>query len=78
MTFYIRPFEGLAQEHFQAPRTPDTVRRSIDGLLCIVAFTEGTEPDGWVDGMTEAQAREVVTGDEAKGTWYEQEQEQSE
>ncbi len=32
MTYYIRAFADLLPEHFQEPRRPETVRRSVDGM----------------------------------------------
>lgn len=70
MVYYIRPFEALSPEHFQQPRTPESVRRSLDGTLCVLAFDDGTQPDGWDDGMDETSFREHLNSPESEGVWY--------
>lgn len=70
MSYFIRTYADLSDEHFQAPRTRDSVRRSIDGTLCVVAFDDGTEPEGWDDGMSTAQMAEHLGSAEFVGVWW--------
>lgn len=70
LTYYIREFAALKPEHFQEPRRPETVRRSLDGLLCVVAFEPGTEPEGWNDGMEQNAINQLLTAPESESVWY--------
>lgn len=70
MIYFIRPFSALGDEHFQLPRTRDTVRRSLDGMLCIVAFDPGTEPDGWADGMDADTMRILLESEDQVDIWW--------
>lgn len=70
--YYIREFDSLLPEHFQEPRTPNTVRRSIDGSICLLAFYEGTQPDGWHDGMDNEVVKDLLNAPEAFGIWYDE------
>lgn len=72
MIYFIRLVAELLPEHFQAPRTSENVRRSLDGSLCIVAFDPGTEPFDWNDGMTQAAMVEHLNSPESQGVWYQQ------
>lgn len=69
MIYFIRTTADCLPEHFQAPRTPDTVRRSLDGTRCILAFDDGTAPHGWTDGMTLTTLLEVINAAESRGVW---------
>lgn len=69
MIYYIRTYAECLPEHFQPPRTPDTVRRSLDGTLCILAFDDGTAPHGWADGMTLTALLHVINAAESSGIW---------
>lgn len=71
MTYFIRPFAELLPEHFQEPRRPDTVRRSLDGVLCVVAFDKGTEPAGWDGGMEREQVSALLSAAESERVWWE-------
>lgn len=68
--YFIRATEELLKQHVAAPRTLDTIRRSLDGELCIVAYDEDQVPTGWVDGMSAEQCMEVVNAPDAMGTWW--------
>lgn len=70
MIYFIRTFADLSPEHFQAPRRADSVRRSIDGTLCVVAFDPGTAPLGWHDGMSQEEINAVLASSESLGIWY--------
>lgn len=70
MIYFIRPFDGLSPEHFQAPRTPESVRRSLDGTLCVLAFDDGTEPEVWEDGVSAEVIAAYLRAPEHSGVWY--------
>lgn len=70
MIYFIRTFSGLLLEHFQSPRRPDTVRRSLDGNLCILAFDEGTSPAGRSDGMSQEEIQLRLGSAESEGVWW--------
>lgn len=68
--YFIREKELLLDEHFVLPRTRDTVRCSIDGTLCVVAFRSDEVPDGWDDGMNGSDMSNYLNREEAAGVWY--------
>lgn len=70
MLYFIRTYDEMEEEHFQAPRTPSSVRRSLDGTLCVLAFDEGTEPTGWTDGVNADAMKEYLRAPEHNGVWH--------
>lgn len=69
-TYFIRPVKDVLPEHIQAPRRMETLRRSLDGQLCILVFDEGTEPIGWTDGMDDDSIKALLDAPSSDGIWY--------
>lgn len=71
--YFIRPTADVVKKDVAAPRTLDTLRRSLDGELCIVAFAQGKVPAGWAHGMTAEECMDIINAPEAMGTWWQPE-----
>lgn len=67
--YFIRPTADVLRKDVAAPRTLDTLRRSLDGELCIVAFVNGNVPEGWEDGMTAEECMAIINAPDAMGIW---------
>lgn len=70
LIYFIRAVDTLSPEDVAAPRTLDTLRRSLDGELCIVAYDEDQVPTGWVDGMSAEQCMATIGAPDAQGVWW--------
>ncbi len=71
--YFIRPTADVPRKDVAAPRSLETLRRSLDGELCIVAFAQGNEPEGWEDGMTAEECMATINAPDAVGTWWQPE-----
>jgi hypothetical protein len=68
--YFIRTLADVPDALFAPPRSRDTVRRSMNGELCVLAFAENEVPDGWVDGRTVDEMREHLALPEHEGVWW--------
>lgn len=68
--YFIRPTTILGDVDPPGARTPETVRRSLDGKLCVLVYPPGAVPDAWDDGMSADQVRALLQGPEGLGVWY--------
>lgn len=60
--FHITPFPPLLNL-ITDPRRLDTLRKSLDGTLCVLAWREGEEPEG-VEVLTHEEALAITRGPE--------------
>lgn len=60
--YYIMAFPPAYEP--QAPRTVESLRRSLDGSQCVMAWTEGTQPQELGPGMSEEEVRQLMNGPE--------------
>lgn len=56
------------EELVSDPRKLETLRRSLDGTLCIVGWEAGQQPEG-VEVMDVEEAREATAGPEWSEPW---------
>lgn len=68
--YFIRVFADVDDAHFQVPRSRETVRRSLDGDLCLLVFEPQDVPVGWTDGVDTETMRETLNAPDALGVWY--------
>lgn len=68
--YFIRYVNLLGDARFQPPRRRETVRRSLNGVLGVVAFSPANAPREWKDGRTAEEMRDYLTSPEAAGIWY--------
>jgi hypothetical protein len=68
--YFIRPLADVPDALFVPPRSRESVRRSMNGELCVLAFAPDDVPDGWVDGRTVDEMREHLALPEHAGVWY--------
>lgn len=68
--YFIRYVDLLGEARFQPQRRRHTVRRSLNGVLGVVAFSTENAPREWKDGRTEEEMREYLNSPEAAGIWY--------
>lgn len=70
LVYFIRSVEAIAPDEIAPPRGLATVRRSLDGKLCVLAFAPDDIPKGGNDGMPQDEMRAVLSGPDAKGVWW--------
>jgi hypothetical protein len=68
--YFIRYFNMIGDARFAPPRRRDTVRRSLSGTLCVLAFATGNAPREWKDGRTEEEMRDFLSAPESANVWY--------
>jgi hypothetical protein len=68
--YFIRFFNMIGDARFAPPRRRDSVRRSLNGTLCVLAFPAGNAPSSWKDGRTADEIREYLALPEHVGIWY--------
>lgn len=68
--YFIRYVNMVGDSRFEAPRTRDTVRLSLGGDLCVLAFTADTAPTTWKDGRNATEMRDYLALPEHEGVWW--------
>ena len=68
--YFIRYANLVGDARFAPPRRRDTVRRSLNGVLCVLAFPQANAPKEWKDGRTEEEMRAYLASPEAEGVWW--------
>jgi hypothetical protein len=70
MIYFIRKLSACLPEHFTGTRTMETVRKSLDGKLCIMVFEEDDVPDEWEDGSNVDEMISFINSEDNKGVWW--------
>jgi hypothetical protein len=72
--YFIRYYNLIGDARFAPPRSRPTVRRSLNGVLCVLAFAPGNAPKEWKDGRTAAEMKAFLELPEHEGVWWTKEE----